>query len=46
MRYQSWDVLLFPQDSRTPIQEFDTKCFVLDQSQWPSFLARRWEWLT
>ncbi|KIW72869.1 hypothetical protein PV04_01032 [Phialophora macrospora] len=32
MRYQNWDVLLFPGDCRTPIQEFDTKCFVLDQN--------------
>ncbi|KIW88621.1 uncharacterized protein Z519_10667 [Cladophialophora bantiana CBS 173.52] len=31
MRYQNWDVLLFPGDLRTPIQEFDTKCFVLGQ---------------
>lgn len=33
MRYQNWDVLLFPRDSRIPIQEFDTKCFALDQSK-------------
>ncbi|OAP57584.1 hypothetical protein AYL99_08322 [Fonsecaea erecta] len=32
MRYQNWDVLLFPGDSRTPIQEFDTRCFVLGQN--------------
>ncbi|KAJ9609010.1 hypothetical protein H2200_006781 [Cladophialophora chaetospira] len=32
MRYQNWDVLLFPGDSRTPIQEYDTKCFVLEQN--------------
>ncbi|OAL40166.1 2-isopropylmalate synthase [Fonsecaea nubica] len=32
MRYQNWDVLLFPGDSRTPIQEFNTKCFVLRQN--------------
>ena len=28
MRYQNWDVLLFPEDSKTPIQEFKTACFV------------------
>lgn len=33
MRYQDWDVLLFPSESRVPVQEFDTKCFALDQSQ-------------
>ncbi|KAK4943195.1 2-isopropylmalate synthase (Alpha-isopropylmalate synthase) (Alpha-IPM synthetase) [Elasticomyces elasticus] len=32
MRYQSWDVLLFPGDSRVPIQEFDTKCYAIDQN--------------
>ncbi|KAK5063173.1 hypothetical protein LTR84_005249 [Exophiala bonariae] len=30
MRYQNWDVLLFPADSRVPLQEFDTKCFALN----------------
>jgi hypothetical protein len=33
MRYQNWDVLLFPADSRVPLQEFDTKCFALDPSK-------------
>lgn len=28
MRYRNWDVLLFPGDSKTPIQEFKTQCFV------------------
>lgn len=28
MRYENWDVILFPADSRTPIQEFKTQCFV------------------
>ncbi|OQV03902.1 hypothetical protein CLAIMM_08879 [Cladophialophora immunda] len=32
MRYQNWDVLLFPGDSRTPIQEFNTTCYVLGQN--------------
>lgn len=34
MRYQNWDVLLFPADSRVPLQEFDTKCFALDPSKY------------
>lgn len=34
MRYQNWDVLLFPGDSRIPIQEFNTACHVItDQSK-------------
>jgi hypothetical protein len=33
MRYQNWDVLLFPADSKIPIQEFDTKCYALEQSE-------------
>ncbi|EXJ92566.1 hypothetical protein A1O3_01118 [Capronia epimyces CBS 606.96] len=32
MRYQNWDVLLFPGGSRVPIQEFDTKCYGLEQN--------------
>lgn len=28
MRYGSWDVLLFPHGSKTPMQEFRTQCFV------------------
>ncbi|KAJ5890604.1 uncharacterized protein N7473_006832 [Penicillium subrubescens] len=28
MRYETWDVLLFPASSRVPIQEFKTQCFV------------------
>jgi hypothetical protein len=28
MRYENWDVLLFPGGSRVPIQEFRTQCFV------------------
>lgn len=26
MRYQNWDVLIFPQRSRVPVQEFRTGC--------------------
>lgn len=33
MRYQHWDVLLFPGDSKIPIQEFDTKCYALQQGR-------------
>jgi hypothetical protein len=33
MRYQNWDVLLFPGASRVPIQEFETKFHVLSASQ-------------
>ncbi|KAE8377437.1 hypothetical protein BDV26DRAFT_304935 [Aspergillus bertholletiae] len=29
MRYENWDVLLFPEDSKVPIQEFKTQCFVI-----------------
>lgn len=28
MRYENWDVLLFPATSKAPIQEFKTQCFV------------------
>jgi hypothetical protein len=28
MRYENWDVLLFPEGSKVPIQEFRTQCFV------------------
>nr|KMM69449.1 hypothetical protein CPAG_05764 [Coccidioides posadasii RMSCC 3488] len=28
MRYENWDVLLFAEGSRVPIQEFRTQCFV------------------
>ncbi len=40
MRYQNWDVLLFPADSKIPIQEFDTKCYALEQSERPSTSRR------
>jgi hypothetical protein len=29
MRYQNWDVLLFPGESRIPVQEFKTNCHVI-----------------
>lgn len=28
MRYENWDVLLFADESKVPIQEFKTQCFV------------------
>jgi hypothetical protein len=27
MRYDDWDVILFPRDSHVPIQEFKTACY-------------------
>jgi hypothetical protein len=27
MRYDNWDVILFPKDSHVPIQEFKTACY-------------------
>ena len=44
MRYENWDVLLFPETSRVPIQEFKTQCTVtkgrgmLDSSFWVNLL--------
>ncbi|RHZ53368.1 uncharacterized protein CDV56_103294 [Aspergillus thermomutatus] len=31
MRYENWDVLLFPESSKVPIQEFKTQCFVTQE---------------
>jgi len=28
MRYENWDVIVFPRDSHIPIQEFKTTCYV------------------
>ena len=28
MRYQNWDILLFPEGSKVPVQEFKTQCHV------------------
>jgi hypothetical protein len=28
MRYQSWDILVFPERSKVPLQEFKTQCLV------------------
>ncbi|KAK8082620.1 hypothetical protein PG996_001401 [Apiospora saccharicola] len=29
MRYEDWDLLIFPQDSKVPLQEFKTQCHVV-----------------
>ncbi|KAJ6098661.1 hypothetical protein N7467_000196 [Penicillium canescens] len=36
MRYGNWDVLLFPELSRVPIQEFKTQCFVTKDKDSPN----------
>ncbi|RMZ88163.1 hypothetical protein DV736_g4606, partial [Chaetothyriales sp. CBS 134916] len=54
MRYQNWDVLLFPGTSRVPMQEFDTRFHVLTLTGKPStprsighlFMDGRYESLT
>lgn len=35
MRYENWDVLLFPENSKVPIQEFKTQCFVTKDTDSP-----------
>ncbi|OAT08021.1 hypothetical protein BDBG_04018 [Blastomyces gilchristii SLH14081] len=35
MRFENWDVLLFPDGSKVPIQEFKTQCFVTRDSESP-----------
>ena len=30
MRYTNWDVLLFPEGSKVPLQEFQTSCYVTE----------------
>ena len=35
MRYENWDILLFPEASRVPIQEFKTQCFVVKDTDSP-----------
>ncbi|KAK2740474.1 hypothetical protein FQN57_006101 [Myotisia sp. PD_48] len=40
MRYEHWDVLLFPEGSRVPIQEFKTNCFVARDSESPYIQAQ------
>ncbi|KAH9902343.1 hypothetical protein F4778DRAFT_120978 [Xylariomycetidae sp. FL2044] len=33
MRYEDWDVLLFPKDSKVPIKEFKTNCHVVHDTE-------------
>jgi hypothetical protein len=41
MRYQNWDVLLFPDLSKIPFQEFKTSCSVIqDPGEWQSSTLR------
>lgn len=35
MRYRNWDILLFPEGSKAPIQEFKTQCFVTKDKDSP-----------
>ncbi|KAJ5698213.1 hypothetical protein N7462_000218 [Penicillium macrosclerotiorum] len=35
MRYENWDVLLFPEGSKVPVQEFKTQCFVTKDTDSP-----------
>ena len=32
MRYEDWDVLLFPQGSKVPMKEFKTNCHVIQDA--------------
>ncbi|KAI1858465.1 uncharacterized protein JN550_012598 [Neoarthrinium moseri] len=33
MRYEDWDVLLFPRDSKVPMKEFKTQCHVVHDNE-------------
>ncbi|KAJ6015793.1 hypothetical protein N7540_010384 [Penicillium herquei] len=35
MRYENWDILLFPEGSKVPIQEFKTQCYVTKDTESP-----------
>ncbi|RYP44522.1 hypothetical protein DL768_009017 [Monosporascus sp. mg162] len=35
MRYEDWDVLLFPKDSNIPMKEFKTNCHVVQDAEFP-----------
>lgn len=39
MRYENWDVLLFPEGSKVPVQEFKTQCFSTRDLGWFPFHA-------
>ncbi|PLB49584.1 hypothetical protein P170DRAFT_510115 [Aspergillus steynii IBT 23096] len=38
MRYENWDVLLFPESSKVPLQEFKTQCFVIKDTGSPGLV--------
>ncbi|KAJ5300517.1 Apoptosis-inducing factor 1 [Penicillium atrosanguineum] len=33
MRYENWDVLIFPEGTKVPVQEFKTQCFVIRETE-------------
>ncbi|KAJ6104160.1 hypothetical protein N7523_010480 [Penicillium sp. IBT 18751x] len=35
MRYENWDVLIFPEGTKVPVQEFKTQCFVIKDMESP-----------
>lgn len=35
MRYENWDVLIFPEGTKVPLQEFKTQCFVIKDTSSP-----------
>ncbi|KAJ5621993.1 hypothetical protein N7528_005225 [Penicillium herquei] len=35
MRYENWDILLFPEGSKVPVQEFKTQCYVTKDTESP-----------
>ncbi|TGJ87149.1 hypothetical protein E0Z10_g1630 [Xylaria hypoxylon] len=40
MRFEEWDVLLFPKDSKVPMKEFKTNCHVVHDTELVKFEAR------
>ncbi|EFR02892.1 hypothetical protein MGYG_05893 [Nannizzia gypsea CBS 118893] len=40
MRFENWDVLLFPEGSKVPVQEFKTNCFVTRDHESPYLQAQ------
>lgn len=41
MRYDDWDVILFPGDSHVPIQEFKTVCHSTTECKWTAHPRRQ-----
>lgn len=37
MRYDDWDILLFPRDCKIPVKEFKVACHVVQDAGMPSF---------